>query len=168
MTKEQISPVKIPFLFSSLIIIAILSFQFYSAKHLRGFWPKFRRLQLAHKLLKPPADPILWPFMSYPMYSYPKYEGGSIKQYSIVGTLSNGQEVKITPENLGINYWIFMYGLKESLRKNKVEDVKDFARLYEEKNKGKLSSIRLISNPLILSKKEINPGLPKIITEVKL
>lgn len=166
--KESLKLPRITILFSSLFILLLLGLQLYAAKHLRDFWPKFRRLQSAHKLLKPPSDPALWPFMSYPMYSYPKYAGNAIKQYEIIGTLADGSEVAIMPEDLGINYWIYMYAFKEAMRKKKYQDIKSFVELYETKHQQKLVSIRLEYTPLILSKKDVTSEQKEIVTDIKI
>ena len=151
---------------SSLVILFVLGSQLYTAKHLRDFWPKFRRLQALHKLLIPPKKPSLWPFIDYPMYSYPKYLGSDIKQYKIYGILSNSTKVRILPEDLGINYWIFLYGLKEALRNEDIQDIKNFIQLYETKNKQKLMGIQLENHPLILTETGVILGTPEIVTNI--
>lgn len=135
----------------SLVILFFLGFQLYTAIHWREFWPKFRRLQAPYKLLKPPKDPSLWPFMSYPMYSYPKYRGNTIKQYAIFATLTDKTEVRIQPEDLGLNYWIFMYGLKEALRLENHQAILDYVDLYERKQNRKVLDISLKIYPLELT-----------------
>lgn len=155
-------------LLASLVILGVLGLQLYTAKHLREFWPKFRRLQALHKLLETPEKPSFWPFIDYPMYSYPNYLGDDIKQYVIFGILPDSTEVRIQPEDLGINYWIFMYGFKEALRKNDRKDIKNFIELYESRNNKKLIGVRLENHPLILTKEGVSPGKAKVVTDVKL
>jgi hypothetical protein len=153
---------------ASVAILGIIGLQLYTAKHLRDFWPRFRRLQALHKLLQPPEKPLLWPFIDYPMYSHPNYLGDDIKQYVIVGILPDSTEVRIQAEDLGLNYWIFMYGFKEALRKSDRQDIKNFIQLYESRNNKKLIGVRLENHPLILTKEGVEPGEPKVVTDFKL
>lgn len=168
MKNSQIHSPKLGIFLTSLAILFILGFQFYTARHLREFWPKFRKLQALHKMLNPPSDPALWPFMSYPMYSYPNYLGDKIKQYSIYGVLENDNEVQILPEDLGINYWIFMYSLKEALRKKNYEEIKNFAQLYEIKNQKDLISLQLRNTPFVLTEKGLVSEPQEIVTDINL
>ncbi|NJK47051.1 hypothetical protein HC931_01495 [Candidatus Gracilibacteria bacterium] len=152
---------------ASLAILGVIGLQLYTAKHLRDFWPKYRSLQALHRLLKAPEKPFLWPFIDYPMYSYPNYLGDDIKQYVILGILPDSTEVRIQAEDLGLNYWIFMYGFKEALRKNDRQDIKNFIQLYESRNNKKLIGVRLENHPLILTKEGVEPGKPKVVTDFK-
>ncbi|MEQ8463036.1 MAG: hypothetical protein RIC07_05645 [Coleofasciculus sp. E1-EBD-02] len=149
----------------SIVILFFIGLQFYTAKHLRGFWPKFRRLQYPYKLLKPPPDPSLWPFVSYPMYNYAKYEGDTIKQYSIYATLDDSTEVLIKPEDLGINYWVFMYVFKGSLRLEKKEMIMNFVQLYESRYHTKIINLRLYNYPLVLLKDKIIEAEPQLVKQ---
>lgn len=168
MRKSQDNPSKLALtLLISLVILGFLGLQLYTAQHLRVFWPKFR-LQYAHKLLKPPKVPALWPFIDYPMYNYPKYEGDKLNQYFIFGILEDSTEVLIRPEDLGLNYWIFMYGFKESLRKGNDKDIKNFAKLYESRHNKKLLGLRFEDRPLVLSKERVVPGSPEVVKNIKL
>ena len=152
----------------SVVILFFLGFQFYTAIHWREFWPKFRRLQAPYKLLKPPKDPSLWPFMSYPMYSYPKYTGNKIKQYAIFGTLVDKSEVRILPKDLGLNYWIFMYGFKEAIRLENSQDIINFVHLYETKNDKKISIVKLKIYPLEITKDGLIERPIEVIKEFKI
>jgi hypothetical protein len=168
MTSHNVHPKPFYWVFPSLAIAFILGFQFYSAQHLRDFWPKSRILQPLLKLLNPKSTKELWPFIDYPMYSYPKELGDNIQQYSVYGVLDNGTEVKIEPENLGVNYWIFMYGIVTSLRKEDVEDVKHFVEMFEQRNQVKLQSIRLENQPLTLTESGVQPSDTEVLTEIAL
>ena len=167
MKNNQIEQPKLASFLSSLVIISFLGTQLYTAKHLRDWWPKFRRLQTAYKLLKPPKKPALWPFIDYPMYSYAKNEGSGIKQYSAFGILPDSTEVPIIAEDLGLDYWVFNYGFIASLRQKNYQDIKKFAQLYQKINKQELISIRLENKPLILSIDSIEPGEKEIVVDIK-
>jgi hypothetical protein len=49
-----------------------------------------------------------WPFIDYPMYAHSHQEGERIPaKHSVVATTADGREVAITPEDVGVNIWVF-------------------------------------------------------------
>jgi hypothetical protein len=55
------------------------------------------------------AGPSGWPFTDYPMYSRSHHEGERVSgaRYFVYATASDGREVDILPEHLGVNIWLF-------------------------------------------------------------
>jgi len=166
--KYQLGFQKVSSVAISFVILAFLGLQFYSAQHLRVFWQKFRTLQPAYRLLEPSNPEAFWPFIDYPMYSYAKRAGSKINQYRAIAILEDGREVRIVPESLELNYWIFMYGFITALRQENQEDIANFVRQYETLNDEKLAGIRFENHPLILSKETVTPGSPEILSTIHL
>jgi hypothetical protein len=49
-----------------------------------------------------------WPFIDYPMYSGSHQEGERIPSfYTVTATTKDGRVLQITPEDLGVNFWVF-------------------------------------------------------------
>lgn len=166
--KSQKNQQTIGLTLASLAILSFLGLQLYTAEHLRDFWPKFRKLQYPYKLLKPPETPALWPFIDYPMYSYPKYLGNGINQYFMFGILEDSSEVRLLPEDLGLDYWVFLYGFKDSLRLEKRDWLNKFAEIYEKRHGKKLIGFRLEDRPLILGNKEVKQGETKVLKDLRI
>jgi hypothetical protein len=57
------------------------------------------------------SAPYFWPFMDYPMYSPPYYEGSGHDQHYVVGIREDMSEVSIHPDDLGLNFWRFRNSL---------------------------------------------------------
>ena len=55
------------------------------------------------------SGPSGWPFTDYPMYSRSHHEGERISgaRYFVYATASDGREIEILPEHLGVNLWLF-------------------------------------------------------------
>ncbi|NJO71935.1 MAG: hypothetical protein HC825_10195 [Oscillatoriales cyanobacterium RM1_1_9] len=112
-----------PFKWISGLILTLLLVQFLMA---------FRLLCLPSALsflpqsLNLACDPDLYPFMSYAMYSYPKYSGQKLAEHQLFGTWTDGTEVPITEKEIGIDLYKFKKAYMKPIREQNPEQL----RLY--------------------------------------
>jgi hypothetical protein len=72
----------------SLVIIAVLGLQLFAVIARPGKWT--------------------WPFTDYPMYSHSRHDGDRVvARHFVVGTTVDGEEVAITPKDLGVVLWVY-------------------------------------------------------------
>ena len=72
----------------SLVIVAVLSLQFFALVSRPGKWS--------------------WPFTDYPMYAQSHQEGERIPaRHLVAATTADGQQMAVTPEDVGVNLWVF-------------------------------------------------------------
>jgi hypothetical protein len=58
-----------------------------------------------------------WPILAYPMYKWPHYENERIlHDADVYAQLDDGSRIAITPEALGMSFWIFFYNVFLALR----------------------------------------------------
>ena len=92
-----------------------------------------------------------WPFVSYPMYSWPHHYGEMINRYALFGTLESGEEVPITADDLNMNFWEYLWGPVAAVRKNEVNAVLNYLAHDRHLNSRRVVSIRLEDNPLVFT-----------------
>lgn len=109
------------------------------------------------------CDPALYPFLTYPMYGEPRYAGHNIIQYFVYGTLADGQEVTILPEDLGFHFWLFDEHLIKPLLTDNRDKIQEAIALYQELHQEQLTSLRLENHPLVVSKQGAKPGEIEVI-----
>jgi hypothetical protein len=72
----------------SVVIVAVLGLQVFAVVARSGKWT--------------------WPFTDYPMYAQSHQEGERIPaKHFVFARTADGREVEVTPENLGVNRWVF-------------------------------------------------------------
>ncbi len=92
-----------------------------------------------------------WPFVSYPMYSWPHHWGETINRYALFGTLANGTEVPITADDLNMNFWEYLWGPVGAVRKNKVADVQRYLAHDRHLNSRLIVGVRLENRALLFT-----------------
>lgn len=98
------------------------------------------------------ASPFMWPFLSYPMYSAPHFEGDSIPRYRVVATTTDGTQIEVTPKTLGTNFWIHRNAfLKPLLNPDRRDDLVPGIELVERRHGVRLVEVRLEDRPLVLT-----------------
>ena len=90
------------------------------------------------------------------MYSGPHYEGDSVTQYFLFGTLEDSTTVPIPPEDAGLNFWLFQKNVVEAILQDDHEKVRHFIELYQSQQNRKLVELRLENRLLIFSKEGFN------------
>lgn len=73
--------------FASLVIVTILGVQFVG-----GFG--FRRAEF-------------WPFLTYPMYASPRYDGDRFDEYQLFAETEDGERIALNAREFGYSYWLF-------------------------------------------------------------
>lgn len=108
--------------------------------------------------------PALYPFLDYPLYAPPHYEGDTIDQRLVFGVSEDLTEAPILPEELGLSFFEFEKEFLLALRDGKGDEVNKYVELYQRKHNKKLIGLRLENHPLVLSREGVKPG-PKQILE---
>ena len=119
----------------------------------------------SHPFLRQFCSPRLWPFLTYPMYKRPYYEGDKVVEYFIYGILEDSSEVAINPENLDVNYWMFLWDFVPALQHDDQEKIQEYVAAYHQKYNRKLIGLRLESHPWIISPEGVKPGEPRVLSE---
>ena len=114
-------------------------------------------------------SPRLWPFLDYPMYRESKHIGDSIDNFFLYGIQSDSTKVAILPEDLGLNFWKFLWGPVRAIRFNDNKEIQKYVSLYQSKHNSKLIGLKLMNNPLILTEEGVVPlPSPEVVNTVNL
>ena len=93
------------------------------------------------------------------MYSYASYEGDRINARTLVfGTLEDGTEVEIVPEDLHTWYFKFELNFAREIRPGKQETLKPYLELYERIHGKRLTELRSANYPMVLGKEGAIPA----------
>ncbi|MGL5083046.1 MAG: NAD(P)/FAD-dependent oxidoreductase [Microcoleaceae cyanobacterium] len=107
------------------------------------------------KSLNLACDPILYPFLSYAMYSYPRYPGQKLADHQLFGILVDGTEIPVTEKELGIGLYKFKKAYMKPIREGKSEAIQSLFELYQQNNRQKLVHLVLKSYPVTITKSGI-------------
>jgi len=103
--------------------------------------------------------PFLWPFLNYPMYSAPHYEGEGIPRFEVVATTSDGREIEVTKENLGTDFWIFRNAFLLPFEQQGMRDeLEPGVGLFERRHGVSVVEVRLEDRPLVLTRDGTEDG----------
>jgi len=103
--------------------------------------------------------PFLWPFLDYPMYSTPHYEGDGIPRYEVSAVTADGREMEITPETLGSDFWIFRNAFLFSFFYPGMRDeLEPGVELLEQQHDVTILEVRLENRPLLLTREGASEG----------
>lgn len=146
----------------SLLILTILFLQ--AAIGFREVCPR-SKYKLLSSFLIPchfPSPPAFYPFLDYPMYSQPHYEGEQVDRYLLFGISENSATVPILPTDVGLTVNSFRKNVVRALLNNDREKLRAFVSLYQKKHKKTLIELRLENYPLTFSEEGIKPGAREI------
>lgn len=134
-------------LFVSVVIVAVLVFQAVAS------------IRLTVGPLE--RSPYLWPFIDYPMYSQPRYEGDELPRHRVFGVIEGGERIRITPEILDADYWIYRDAfvfpfLHTPLR----ADLAPGVELFESRRGVRLIEVQLEDHPFIVTREGWVEGSP--------
>lgn len=150
---DRLSFKNLAILFLSLFILGILALQAGVT-----FW----------FVCPPYCPPALWPFVDYPMYSEPRYEGSEFEQHFVFGILEDSTEVPLRPEDLNLHFWLFRRGLVFAMLRNDTTQIQAYVDLYQKLHHKRLVGLRLENHPLILSREGMTPGPTRILRTFQL
>lgn len=105
-----------------------------------------------------------WPFLDYPMYSPPHYEGDAIPRPTLVGITSEARELEIRPEDLGVGYWQYIVYLR-AVQQADHATVRAMVRSYQVRQNVHLSALRLENRRLLLANGKVIPAPVEIVVD---
>lgn len=148
------------FILASFILQFFTTFRIYT--YLPTVYPPAENLELQR--FRPPA---LWPFLTYPMYKDPHYEGSEIITYRVYATFTDSTELEVLSEDLGIGFFKFRNNFVSAIQNRRHGIIQDYASLIQEEHEQRPVSLRLEEHPLILRDGSLEKGLPKTITTIQ-
>ncbi len=145
-----------PFILLCLILQAGATVRFFCLGHIFSFLPAAVNVA---------CDPVLYPFLSYAMYSSAKYEGETVKQYTLVGKFTDGTEGVVNHKSLGIKDYKFKT-YTANLEKDE-QTLSEFLQLYEVKNQKQIQKLFLNVETYQITKdgikKDNSPRIKEIV-----
>ncbi|MEA5499170.1 hypothetical protein VB834_16950 [Limnoraphis robusta Tam1] len=108
------------------------------------------------------CDPLLYPFLSYAMYSSAKYEGETVKKYTLVGKLTDGTEGVFNHKSLGMKDYKFKT-YTANIQKDE-QTLSEFIKLYEAKNGKQIQELLLNVDSYKITKDGIKI-IPETVTK---
>jgi hypothetical protein len=104
-------------------------------------------------------SPFLWPFLDYPMYSTPHYEGDGIPRYRVLAVTADGEELEVTPAALGSDFWIYRNAFLFSFFYPGMRDeLEPGVELLERRHGVTVLEVRLENRPLLLTREGTTEG----------
>ena len=110
----------------------------------------------------------LWPFVDYPMYRHPHYEGDSIDRYFLFGISEDNTEMPISAEDLGLNFWKFLWGFVPAVVEDRREQIEVYIDFYRTRHNKVLLGLRLENHPLVLSRNGLSPAPVQVVKTIRL
>lgn len=103
--------------------------------------------------------PFLWPFLNYPMYSAPHYEGEGVPRFQVLATTSDGRTVEVTKENLGTDFWIFRNAFLLPFDDPGMRDeLPSGVEQFENRHDVTLIEVHLENRPLLVTREGTEDG----------
>ncbi|WP_413168162.1 hypothetical protein ACL6C3_15700 [Capilliphycus salinus ALCB114379] len=87
------------------------------------------------------CDPVLYPFLSYAMYSSANYEGDTVKKHSLMAKLNDGTEAVVNHKSLGLKDYKFKF-YAANLEKDE-KTLSEVLKMYEAKNGKQIQELFL-------------------------
>ena len=91
-----------------------------------------------------------WPFLSYPMYNRPHFQGEAVDRFTLVGILADGRERPITPGDLKLDFWRYLRGPVHAVQKDDARGLLAQLQPFEHWSGLRLSAVRLENRPAAL------------------
>ncbi len=145
----------------SFFILAVLVAQFATAFKLTCL-PK--SLSFVPNSLRFACDPVLYPFLAYPMYSAARYPGDTHEDRELFGVLENGQQVLINEKSLGIGLYEFNSTYLHSLSQGKTDKIQDIVARYIDKKGERLTHLILKTYPILQTENDLQKQ-PEIVKD---
>lgn len=110
--------------------------------------------------------PYQWPFLDYPMYSLPRFEGDEIGRPLLVGIEPDSTEVEIEPHDLGLNFFPYIRGPIRAVRYGHHGAAQLYRELYEERQGVRVVGFEIEERPIVITRAGYRPGPPKRIASM--
>jgi hypothetical protein len=101
--------------------------------------------------------PALYPFLDYPLYAPPHYEGETIGWTLVFAQTEEMTERPVTARDLGVSAYRFEKAFLRAIEGDHAA-VHEYINLYQRKYGGNLVGFRVVRQPLILSREGIKRG----------
>jgi hypothetical protein len=111
---------------------------------------------------------FLWPFLDYPMFSQPHFNGETVNSYHLVGLLEDGTQVPIQPPDLGLDIWQFEVGPVPAFRRGHRARIELYLRMYEARQHKRVVAVRLENHPWTVSTEGASRDPVRVLKEVRL
>ena len=139
---------------TSVVILTFLALQ--SAATFRIFCPP-EALFPSLSSLRILCAPALYPFLDYPLYAPPHYEGESIGWTLVFAETEEVTEWPVIALDLGVSAYRFEKAFLRALEGDHAA-VHEYINLYHRKYGRNLVEFRVERQPLILSREGVKPG----------
>jgi hypothetical protein len=103
---------------------------------------------------------LFWPFLDYPMYRSPRYEGSVIEHYRVLATTTDGGEVEVVPADVALSFRKFRDTLITGIRTGDTSRVAAFAELYRSRTGRQLVSVRVQRDGQVLTRHGLERAAP--------
>ncbi len=108
-------------------------------------------------------DKLLWPFMDYPMYSWPRKEGDTIDRFHLFGILEDSTDVPIRAEDLDLNFWEFLWGPIDAMRKGELASLSTYAQEYQAHHGRRVVGFRLENHAFVMTRTGVKTAQPQVV-----
>ncbi|EAW38263.1 hypothetical protein [Lyngbya sp. PCC 8106] len=108
------------------------------------------------------CDPVLYPFLSYAMYSSAKYEGETVKKHTLMAKLTDGTEAVFDHKSLGVKDYKFKTYAGNLEKDDKT--LSEVLKMYEAKNGKQIQELFLNIDTYQITKDGIEI-LPQSLTK---
>lgn len=102
--------------------------------------------------------PYQWPFIDYPMYSFPRFEGDEIGRPLLIGIEPDSTEVEIEPDDLGLDFFPYIRGPVRAVRYGNREAAELFRVLYEERQGVRVIGFEIEERPIVITRTGYRSG----------
>lgn len=142
---------------ASAVIVTVLFLQLVASFH--WFGPVFGQRR---------RHGFFWPFLDYPMYSRPHYQGEPLPRYRLFGAFADGSEAEVTSGDLGLNFWKFEQGPVQAILRDEPDRLNRYVEAYRKKFNRQLVRLRLENHARRLSPQGIVTAPPEVIKTVEI
>ena len=108
-----------------------------------------------------------WPFVDYPMYAEPHRLGDEMARYVLWGELDDSTVVRIPPEDLGLSFWRFLFGVVEAMQRGDRDRMAVYAQMYLARYGRHLTSLRLENHPWIFVEGGVVEGPVRVVRTLR-
>jgi hypothetical protein len=111
-----------------------------------------------------------WPFVAYPMYRGAHYEGERLRHdFTVYARLADGTKARVTPEDLGMHFWLFRANVVDSLYRQRLDLLQPVADLICGRTGQPVLGLELEDLGMAVSREGLVEGLPpEVVTTANL
>jgi hypothetical protein len=110
--------------------------------------------------------PFMWPFLDYPMYSAPWYEGDAIPQRVMVGVRADSSRVVIEPEDLDVTFWQFETVLFRAILRGDQARAAAYRAIYHDRYDERLLGFEVEQHPWFITDDGLRKGPHTVVASI--